>query len=117
MKTHIQATKQNLATAEAFFSRFPGVEEIIHDCSIYSFEKEPQIEFYCTDASRDRILGEVGKLFGTSGWVTKDHYSKMFLDWTRTIDNVEITIVQAQKLEVRPVGTPVPPQLFPLQLQ
>lgn len=115
MNTQIELMRQNLPIAEAFATKYQQLEEIDHDLSIYSFGVWLKIP--CgEDENRDKIIAGVGQLLGRDGWVTDEEYGGKFLNWKRTIDGVEITIVRAEKLDTPPVGFPVPATKFPLML-
>lgn len=63
-------------------------------------------------AKRDCALA--GKVFGKEGWKRKVSWGKDF-NWVQTIDEIEITIHEAEPNEF--VDTPVPPKAFPIQLE
>lgn len=54
-----------------------------------------------------------GKIFGKSGWTRKTSWGNTF-NWHRTIDDVAVTINDAEDNEIN--GSPVAPTQFPLQL-
>ena len=69
---------------------------------------------YESEGSREKLLLEAGKAFGTDGWTAKgasDHYN-----WTKEIKGVRICILHAKKLPPL-ADCEVKPQEWPIQLE
>lgn len=67
-------------------------------------------------SDRDRALSAMGDVFGRADWKAVLEYRGRHFDWSKTVNNVLLTISCAQLIG-KPEAFPVDPKQFPLQIE
>lgn len=116
MKNEIENIRKNLELLEKFDGEFPELREGDPLVCIGAYG-DLRIIFQCNDKLREGKLAAIGKILGRDGWTTREEGSGKYLNWMKTVLDVEIEIQYAQPLDRPPVGFPVPPESFPLMLE
>lgn len=118
MKTQLDKIKSNLATLDAFVSKYelPLPENLVTMTCTYGCIVTVHATLAPDQAGRDKVLATVGEAFGRDGWTAKfDNYSRNY-NWRKDMDGVSINIDGAEK-STMPESFSVPPQKFPIMLE
>lgn len=108
MTNYIKQLKASIAKAEEFIEKYGEKLAKTARTSLHVSDSSVSIYSNREDAA---ILGEV---FGKHSWVRKLAYSGATFDWKRVIDDIGVTISDAEECEMN--GSPVPEKAFPILL-
>lgn len=109
LQQKLDETLQGAAYVAALLSKYPQLTE----GDLHVFDAAPKIEL--SDAAL------AGATLGKTGWERSfspygSYGKEIVYDWTKTVDGVFIKVTRAE-IHTPMDKTPVPPAMFPLQLE
>lgn len=109
MRSNLKVLKSSIVRAEAFIEKYG--EQLTAGGRLFLFVSDDSLTLLGQrgDAA---VLGEV---FGKHSWKRELAYGGKTFDWKREVDDVRITISDAEDCDMN--GSPVPEKAFPILIK
>jgi hypothetical protein len=119
MNDKINQLQNNLDKLRAFLRARPMSLPSGQGLYCIYIDPKPNITLNCGMAPNPdgiaRILACAGEDWGREGWVKNPDYYNKYYNWTKTLDGVQLEILEAEQIPLF-TSQPVPSTAFPLQL-